>query len=278
MSSRIAVLLHRFLDVYQREPDALERALDSPDWVFTDEIPILEQAAILAAADQEVQRELLGRTLIDTIGFVPRHSHLQREIGDSREMSNQVSAQDLMADLRNIRMLELEKAESEGLPVELYRVNAAKRELSSQVMSTEVLRFFADQTDSIVAAFRQLDNKNFDEFVPDGLRNLIKECHLNFALGHKATTCILCGAILERSLKDKLDSGDSFGKLLAKAGEQGVLANKKDLAAASIIYKARTDAIHGNPDFEDMKSEKVLLIIQVTRELVAKLYGTSHMQ
>jgi hypothetical protein len=275
MSTQISVLLHQVLDIYQREPDALVRALCDPLWVLTDEVPLLDQAKILAEADTKIREELLGKTLIDSIGISPRHTHLQREIGDSRESSIGIHFGELKAKLEELRIKEQSEAEKAGLSIEEYRLQIAKQNLSYQTIATEILRFFADRMDSMVVAFELLDNGNYDEFVLSHLKNLFRELHINFALGHKATTCILCGAILERSLKDRVGSGDNFGQLLEKAEEQGLLADKQYIAAAKQIYRSRNGAMHGDPSFISVKFEDVISFIRKTRQIVAKLYNTS---
>ena len=271
MSVDISDLLNQFLSIYQREPDALMRALADPQWVFTADIPLHEQAKILTTAENRVRQSLVNRTLITASGAKQRQVHLQKELGDSREVFSEMTGEELVDWLNHIQKEKAKNAELVGLSVKQYEIERAKHDLDAQDSEAEILRYFAERLSSMVSAFELLDSENYIDFVPEQLKNVFKELHINFALGHKSTTCILCGAILEQSLKERLKLEGDFGEILESAKE---LLDQKELTLAKQIYRTRNGAIHGNVDFRSVKFERVIFYVQETRKIVAKLYKT----
>jgi hypothetical protein len=275
MPSDISIMLAKFVDWYRREPFALEVALDGASGIDTEDIPIHQQLENLSESDSKVRQLLLRKTLITAAKNIDnRHADLQEQLGDSRESASLGSRMEV-GHLHDVIDRAKKNAREAGFSIEEYRVEQAKLHQSSSDIRAEVLRIFASCIDDFAEAIRGLSEARLDEDVPDHQQELFRQCHINFALGHKATACILCGAILERCLKDCLKSSDNFGKLLEQAKKGKLLVRKEDIEAATEIYKARTDAIHGNPGFSLMKPKKVILVIETTRHLVAGLYRTS---
>ncbi len=273
MASDISIMLAKFVDWYRREPFALEVALDSAHGINTQDIPVHKQLETLSQSDSKVQQMLLRKTLIKgTKGVKKQHADLQEELGDSRESASRKSGREVADHIHDVIKRAEEDARNAGFSAEELRAVKATLHQESSDIRAEVIRIFSERLDDFADAVRTLSEAKLNEVVPDHQQELFRQCHINFALGHKATVCVLCGAILERSLKDCLKTSDTFGKLLKLPGTKKLLSRKEDIRAAEIIYQARTDAVHGNPAFGLMKSEKVLLIIETTRHLVARIY------
>ena len=116
-----------------------------------------------------------------------------------------------------------------------------------------------------------MDDTDFSKLIPDCLVAPFRKCHVNVVLGNYGTASVLCGAILERALKDLLNSTGSFFQLIEEAEDDGLLRGD-NIRHAQAIYKVRSNAVHGKRDFRSISSVKAWECLDMTRKLVSDLY------
>jgi hypothetical protein len=145
MTSQISELLHRFLDLYEREPDALYRALEAPAFAFACDVPLEEQLSLLEVGTSQTKAEILRKTLIETSGLGSRHGLLRAEIEASispEGVAAKRNRETLARFFEKQREREALLAER-GLTCDEVGAQRARDLLSSKKISAELLRFFA---------------------------------------------------------------------------------------------------------------------------------------
>jgi hypothetical protein len=265
MPSSLSRLLNRFLDIYKRDIDALHRQLDDPNFADTEGIPLHEQLALLSAGERAAQEKIRRNTLIDTMGNMPRHVLLQRDLGDSRDAVGKSNSEMILESLV--------KEAGSIAPNDNFS-DRARLWQSQDDTAVELLRFFAARIDTIANAFDLLPEQNFEAILPAPARTLFRECHVSIAIGSTATCCILCGALLESALKYAMPLSEEVTRfsLVSTARARGYITDLDSKSAVKIL-KDRDFAVHGNPRLNSVSVQDAYKTLLATRNLIGKLYA-----
>ena len=269
MASDLSLLLHKFLDLYKRDPDALHRHLDDPILVDSEDIPPVEQLGLIREGERIAQERIGRNTLINTSGATARHALLQNALGDSREHAANTASD------KNLQRL-LARAKSKPNPNPEFFADNARKWQEQEDSAVELLRYFADRIDAVSAAFNILPDEDFDVLIPEASRPLFRECHLNIAFGNTRTCMILCGAILESALKYAMPiSNNEKPHELIKVAERIGHFTSNEGSQAHNIVENRNRVVHGIAAGPSMTVKAAYQELLATRNLVAKLYMKS---
>jgi hypothetical protein len=107
--------------------------------------------------------------------------------------------------------------------------------------------------------------------IPEGLIAPFRELHINAVLGNFGTACILCGALLERTLQNLLPSKGYLNELIREGKESGLLTDRSR-GYADRIRDDRNDVVHGRVAFGSISSDHAWETIGCTRKLISALY------
>jgi hypothetical protein len=264
----LSELLRSFLDLYEKDRVGVCVALQdsSESWLpeGMEYVPLREQLALILESTRRSQSEIKRKTLIETGGSFPRQRQLRELIDDPSKLKSFLGS----STSRDIATI---FAEEQGISVEQFIADDIKEELGRKKLDVELLRFFADRLDAVANAIEQFDNTRFDLLIPSGLAAPFRELHINAALGNYGTACILCGALLERTLQDLIPSKSLLNDLIKEAKKDGLLKGHNN-RFADRIRDDRNDVVHGKVEFGSISSDHAWETVSCTRTLISALY------
>jgi len=295
---KMSVVLRLFLDLYERAPTLLALTLDDHDplgmlYELNSNVTLRDQYALLLKAQKDAQTEILAKTLIHTSQEDLRNVMLRErieELSSDSKYGQDTQAPyhplpDLYPDIEEVQRLidsgfsrrdyDTLMTKTHGISVSEYKkrqdADLHREELSRKKLDAELLRFFADRIDQITDAIEQFDNTKFDLLLPEELVAPFRELHISAVLGNYGTACILCGALLERTLQDLIPSKSLLNDLIKEAKISGLLKGHNN-RYADRIRDDRNNVVHGKVNFDSISSDHALETVSCTRTLISALY------
>lgn len=129
---------------------------------------------------------------------------------------------------------------------------------------------FASRIDTMVARISNLEEIKYRDVVSATTRKLLQQAHICYINGFEAATVIMCGAILEQTLKDVLQLEGKLEQLLGAAEGCGLLTPEQ-WGMGDDVRELRNYAIHDLPKFLKQPEHRKATILSNTRAVVGIL-------
>lgn len=243
--SDLSKLLQMALYVYRRDPEALRIALDSVQWIDSDDFDNESLAGEITTRDGEKRAEMVSKAVL---------SAPATNIPAPPEASESLLTWDLIKS--RLRSSAKTNEQESG-----YKV--AERSTEEYLVSR-----YLEHLPQIAARLDFLE-RGVGDCVPEGLVELFRECNLQFAHANYISVAILMGATLEWSLRDLLNSQGTLGHLLGEAKKQGLLpAQSVYVKQVADIKGLRDKAIH----YGQAPPDEVEIVFSELRDVLQFLY------
>jgi len=258
--SELSKLLLHVIDMYERggdDYDALCIAVEQQD----------------QPSDDDAQRRLSEREAIDlklkSIFDSSRSTDAEfaELVINNPNVSRGLSLEEIRGALDQIRIHEVRGAD-------LERVEVQSQEQLSSAQPTDLGLFFAkdfvSNLDQYVSRSEEFDQVEYSENLSPNQKLLFRQAHRCYLFGFEAATVIMCGAILEQTLKDVLRLDLNLRELLKEAEVCGLLA-PEEWGMGDDVRELRNEALHNLSKFLKRPEHQRATILSNTRAVVGIL-------
>jgi hypothetical protein len=174
------------------------------------------------------------------------------------------------------------------------KVNVDAEEALDAAFAAEVLGKLPRMVERAASLDEIGDNEIGRDLVPDHVKRYWKEAHRCYLYGFPVACAVLCRAILESALIEKIDpdrridralrdearkSGNPkesyVGRLVDEADKRHILTDDRPKCAIE-VRDAGNDAIHNHGEFEKLQSDPhrgIAYIVESTRKILIDLYS-----
>jgi hypothetical protein len=269
--SQFALLLDRFIEIYRHAPDTLEALLRHGE--FCDEALEARKLGSTRTVEEVGKRALLEDRL-------EARAMLQRTLADfppiEKDEQSFASWEHAFRDSNRVDLDSL--ASSFGMTPEEFIRSVMKSSADAAAQDALRLDFhayfawdFAAKVDEMVARLQGLEELEYSEILSETARRLMQQAHLCYLQGYDAATAIMCGAVLEQTLKEALHRESGELNDLLRDAEDASLLTPRQWGMGDDVRKLRNNAIHNLPKFLKRPEHERATVLSNTRSVVRAL-------
>ncbi len=191
-------------------------------------------------------------------------------------------AESLTSDMGIKQALNLEKIGQAHDKIRIHEVRGTdlesaedqRQEQLSPAQSADLGLYFAkdfvSNLDQMVSRAEALDRVEYSEILSATQKSLLREAHRCYLHRFDAATVVMCGAVLEQTLKDVLKLDWKFDQLLQEAEERNLL-KPEEYGMADDVRELRNEAVHDLTTFLKRPERQRATILSNTRAVVGIL-------
>jgi hypothetical protein len=290
-SDMVESMLH-FLDLYRLDSSVTDMALDyGYDLVkgFRESDTFGLDPKLIKQGEKASRHSYRNRTLDESpLLFDPSHQFANKYFAATRESSSaEVPKNPLLETLLRQSQWIRSQAEAEGISLDAYMERAARQaeeRRRQQLLVPDIrallLKKFLLRLDAVVEEVEALEEFGVKyKNVPSELRMLLVQAHESHLLNMDAATAMLCGAVIEGSLKDRLSSDGvmvprraGLDTLFELALEHNVFGQPSMLyTLADEVREMRNAALHEPIKFQSASEMVKTALLTNTRRFVTEI-------
>lgn len=280
MAFNLKSMLVRFLQIYRLDPETLDQVLLKEADEFEKGDPgafawdaaasdALEFAALFDSASLRERVDYLVSLFPSIPESGPPSDSLLRVVFDGVDLDRlaELSGTDLKGE--EFEAWFFEKLREKDREDRLHKMAEPRKPDLAAYFAWD----FVDRLDKVICRAQSFDRL---EYVLSGhLRTLFQEAHRCYLFGYETACVVLCGAILEESIRQRTGKTSSgLGTAIEQAETEGVLT-PPHLENARSVMRLRNTAAHGSPRKRGSMESDVRATLINTRTVVNALFATT---